>query len=349
MIYTTNGTRRVGVLIPTYNRQGMLRLALDSVLNQTCRDLEILVIDNGSSDGTAEYMATLSDPRLNYTVNEQNLGLIGSINRGIGLFSREVEWCTVLCDDDLLDTNFVAEMLSSRDTQAARSIVHSRRLLIDEAGKTIREAVYPPDEESALDYIVNRARGKRHTYLTGVFFSRQTFDSLGGYPQFTTGMASDDAFIFALAVQDRLVFSRGAIACVRIHEGAESLTASGSLKHLPALKEFSSYVETVARRSALYRPEELTSIANAVRDYVRLLNSSLWLRDAQATTLARNGQSGNQLLELSRLTRDTSYQFTTRVLLDSYCIEKFNYCPEKSCVYRRCWGVLEQIKNAVCG
>lgn len=349
MTYTTNEKRRVGVLIPTYNRQSMLRLALESVLNQTCRDLEILVIDNGSSDGTAEYMAALSDPRLTYTVNGQNLRLIGSINRGIGLFSREVEWCTILCDDDLLDTDFVAEMISARDSQAARSVVHSRRLLIDETGKTIREAACPPDAESALDYIVNRARGTRQTYLTGVFFSRQAFDSIGGYPRFTTGMASDDAFIFALAIQDRLVFSRGAIACVRIHEGAESLAASGSLKHLNALKEFRSYVETAARRSALYSPEELTAIANAVRGYVRLLNSSLWLRDAQAAALAQSGLSANQLLELSRLTRETDYHFTARVLLDSYCIEKFGYCPEKSRLYRRCWGVLEQIKRAVCG
>ena len=100
---------KIGILIPTFNRLAYLREALDSVLSQTLKAFQIVVIDNGSTDGTSCYMQTLSDPRVRYVVNEKNLGPIGSINKGIGLMTDEVSWCTILCDDDLLEPNYIEQ------------------------------------------------------------------------------------------------------------------------------------------------------------------------------------------------------------------------------------------------
>ena len=93
----------VGLLIPTYNRKELLAIALSSARCQTHHKIEIIVIDNGSTDGTAEFMSSISDQRVRYVVNENDIGMIGSINKGINLFSDKVEWCTILSDDDLLE------------------------------------------------------------------------------------------------------------------------------------------------------------------------------------------------------------------------------------------------------
>lgn len=76
---------RVSVLMPVYNGATYLREALDSILRQTFRDFEFIIINDGSTDRSAEIVRSYDDPRLRYFENEQNIGLIRSLNRGLAL------------------------------------------------------------------------------------------------------------------------------------------------------------------------------------------------------------------------------------------------------------------------
>lgn len=73
----------VSVVIPTYNRASTVRAAIDSVLSQTWRNLELLVVDDASTDDTAPMLAAFSDPRLRYLPQERNGGVARARNRGI--------------------------------------------------------------------------------------------------------------------------------------------------------------------------------------------------------------------------------------------------------------------------
>jgi len=75
----------VSICIPTYNRAGMVGDAIGSALAQTYPALEVLVVDNASTDGTAEVVASFRDPRLRFVRNPENLGLFGNFNRCIEL------------------------------------------------------------------------------------------------------------------------------------------------------------------------------------------------------------------------------------------------------------------------
>lgn len=79
----TADTPLVSVVIPTYNRHLLLRRALASVLSQTYRNLECLVIDDASTDATAEIVTSCGDNRIRYFKNENNAGAQASRNRGI--------------------------------------------------------------------------------------------------------------------------------------------------------------------------------------------------------------------------------------------------------------------------
>ena len=75
---------KVSVLIPTYNYAYCLDEAMQSVLDQTLPDLELIVIDDCSKDNTDDVMQKyLADPRIIYMRNEKNLGLVESLNRGL--------------------------------------------------------------------------------------------------------------------------------------------------------------------------------------------------------------------------------------------------------------------------
>jgi len=103
----------ISVCIPTYNGAEYLQACLQSVLSQTYKEIEILVIDDGSTDNTREI---LEDYAANHRCirviqNETNFGLVGNWNRCIELASGE--WIKFLFQDDLLEANCLEKMAAA--------------------------------------------------------------------------------------------------------------------------------------------------------------------------------------------------------------------------------------------
>ena len=61
----------ISVVIPTYNRAQTIRMAVDSVLNQTYRDIELIIVDDASTDGTQDVVTQIADDRIRYLRLEQ--------------------------------------------------------------------------------------------------------------------------------------------------------------------------------------------------------------------------------------------------------------------------------------
>ncbi len=89
---------KVTVLMPVYNGEGFLLEAVESILAQTFEGFELLVIDDGSVDGSADIVASCPDPRVRLVSNGENLGLIATLNRGIEL-ARGEYIVRMDCDD----------------------------------------------------------------------------------------------------------------------------------------------------------------------------------------------------------------------------------------------------------
>jgi glycosyltransferase involved in cell wall biosynthesis len=87
----------VSVIIPTFNRSKLLVNAIQSVLSQTYRDYEIIVVDDGSTDDTAEALTPYMD-RIRY-VYQANLGASAAQNRGVQLATGK--WVSILASDDV--------------------------------------------------------------------------------------------------------------------------------------------------------------------------------------------------------------------------------------------------------
>ena len=333
---------KVGILIPTFNRKHFLMLALESALNQSHRELDVIVIDNGSIDGTTALMAGVSDPRVRYIVNENNIGMIASINKGINLFSDEVEWCTILGDDDLLEKNFVDNSLQAAISFGAKTIIHSHRIFIDQQGNKIREAKLAPSEESAFDYIKMRAQFKRETSLTGVLFNRAAFEEIKGYPAFETGWSTDDAFIFALSLKDRLFFTQDAVSYIRIHEEAESSVFSIGLRQLQTFHQFGEYCKKAAQDSGAFDKKQYAEFEESLKKYTGVLNSICWIQSTHHAILQGNTNHG-QLAELISFAKNNPDRFTFRVKFAVACHTLTGIFPEGYAAYRALWKNLTKL------
>lgn len=89
---------KISVLMPVYNGEKYIGQAIDSVLSQSFRDFELIVIDDGSTDKSAEVVGSYSDKRVCYVANPTNLGLVGARNRAIDVSNGDyLAWLD--CDD----------------------------------------------------------------------------------------------------------------------------------------------------------------------------------------------------------------------------------------------------------
>ncbi|HXC04905.1 MAG TPA: glycosyltransferase [Bacteroidia bacterium] len=76
-------TPLISVLMPVYNRENFLREAIDSILNQTETDFELLILDDGSTDQSASIARSYTDSRIRFISNDRNRGIVYTMNKGI--------------------------------------------------------------------------------------------------------------------------------------------------------------------------------------------------------------------------------------------------------------------------
>jgi glycosyltransferase involved in cell wall biosynthesis len=89
---------KVSVILPTYNRSDFILDSILSVLEQSFGNFEIIVVDDGSDDNTESVVNSIDDDRVRYIKNEQNIGIVRSLNRGIDL--AEGEYIARIDDQD---------------------------------------------------------------------------------------------------------------------------------------------------------------------------------------------------------------------------------------------------------
>ncbi len=125
---------KITVLMPVYNGERYLREAIDSVLNQTFTDFELLIVNDSSTDGSLEIAKTYDDPRIRLIENEYNLGVVATRNKGLA--SSRGEYIAMLDCDDVAFPSRLAEQAAFLDTHPEFSMIGSWVEIINESGRS---------------------------------------------------------------------------------------------------------------------------------------------------------------------------------------------------------------------
>lgn len=212
---------RVTIGIPTYNRVELLREAIDSVLAQTMADLEVIVFDDGSIDGTAELVAGYDDPRLSYRRNAANLGHPANVTQI--LTAGTAPYVGMLFDDDVMFADHLATVCRLLDANPTAAVAHTAYELWTGDGE--REPVVLPGAdrpfvESGTAFVRKVHLAPPQIWVATALMRRDRVADLDF--RSIDEPATDVMFWLRVATRGDIAYDPAVTACYRVTEGYSS-------------------------------------------------------------------------------------------------------------------------------
>jgi glycosyltransferase involved in cell wall biosynthesis len=158
-----------------YNNQRYLREAVDSILNQTFTDFEFLIIDDGSTDRSADIIRSYTDPRIRFIQNEKNIGLTRSLNKGLKLAIGE--YIARMDADDISLPERLKKQVWFLNQHQNVGVVGGLRLEVDTNGEEIRLVRLPTDNDEIKQKLFHLNCICHSTSM----FRKQCVERVGGY------------------------------------------------------------------------------------------------------------------------------------------------------------------------
>jgi len=171
---------KVSVCIPSYNHARYIGSSIKSVLAQTFKDWEMIIVDNCSTDNTEEVLKTFADPRIHFHKNETNIGAARNWSRSASL--ARGEYVAVLQSDDQYLPGMLERSITMLDTHPRVGFVHSSFHRMDSDGNFI-DMQQRWEHDQVIDGLNALRLLTKDCYITPstVVMRRSLFKDLGGF------------------------------------------------------------------------------------------------------------------------------------------------------------------------
>ena len=171
-------TPKVTVLMTVYNGERYLKECMDSVLSQSFKDFEFLIVDDCGADSSKDIIKSYKDDRIRLIENKQNVSQVRSLN--IGLEHAQGEYIARMDQDDVMMKNRLERQLDFLDKRQDISIVGTWGEAIDENGKVFDTFCYPTKNEEIVGGILYSGNPLMHM---SVIFKKDAVISVGKYDE----------------------------------------------------------------------------------------------------------------------------------------------------------------------
>jgi glycosyltransferase involved in cell wall biosynthesis len=164
----------ISVVMSVYNQENFLEKSIESILKQTFKDFELIVINDGSTDRSKDILESIEDPRLIY-VDQQNLGLPFSLNKAIGM--SQGNFIARMDADDISHSERLEKQFNYLNKNQNIDLVGSCIRVMNEQGEIIGSKSVPLENriiQESIDYACNVMHP---TY----FFRKEIHQTVGGY------------------------------------------------------------------------------------------------------------------------------------------------------------------------
>lgn len=216
----------VSVIIPTYNRANYLEKSIRSVLSQNILDIEIIVINNYSTDNTLEVINSFNDKRIKI-IHFKNDGVIAR-SRNQGLVQSSGKYISFLDDDDLWCPDKLELQIEYLETHPELSLVYSNAIIIDENGT--RKGYLLNQEKAKQGRVFLDLLGGNFITILTVLMRRELLESIGLFNEEPSLIAVEDyEYWMRLAFSFGFGYINKPLALYRIHSVSMSKKNSVAL------------------------------------------------------------------------------------------------------------------------
>lgn len=229
---------KITVLIPVYNGMPFVVDAVESVLNQTFQDFELLIINDGSTDGTADFLNSLRDNRIRI-IHQENRGYLRTINSGFQ--GASAEWVARLDADDIALSNRLEKQYEFILAHPNMAAVFSSYRRIGESGKTLGTYILKKE-------VINSPMLYGFVTHSTMLCNKAAFSSVGGYRE---KAYPEDDLDLTLRLQER--YKLGVIEAPLIEY--RFLTQSFTPNHIGLINFMKRYVRSCAVERRKGKPE----------------------------------------------------------------------------------------------
>jgi glycosyltransferase involved in cell wall biosynthesis len=215
----------VSVIIPTYNRESYIIEAIESVLNQTFDDLEIIIIDDGSTDNTPSIVKRIHDSRIRYFYLKHNNGVAAALNYGIK--NSKGKYISRLDSDDIFLPEKIGSQVEVLENNPDIGLVYTRAYNISEQGDIV--ALYP----AISTHPENPLKMLRHFLFTpsqSIVFRKQCIERIGLYDT-TIRFSSDWDFCVRMAARYKFFYIPIPLVKIRKHNNMLTGDKLRSVQH----------------------------------------------------------------------------------------------------------------------
>jgi glycosyltransferase involved in cell wall biosynthesis len=212
---------RVSILMPMFNAERYIRSAATSILDQTFRDLELVVVDDGSSDRSAEFVGAIRDPRIRLLQNPRRLGVSAARNQALA--QARGTYVGFMDSDDVARPDRIARQVDFLTAHNDVALVGSWAGLIDSGGRLIGSIEVPCDADTIFSLL------PRHNCFvaSSVMVRRTCMERLGG---FRTEMSVAEDYDFFLRASEHFPLANIGTTLLSYRVHPSQLTTSRTAK-----------------------------------------------------------------------------------------------------------------------
>jgi glycosyltransferase involved in cell wall biosynthesis len=212
----------VSVVIPTHNRRKLVLRTIHSVLAQESLDFEVLVVDDGSTDGTIDAIRLLNDPRVTVLRNDQPVRVAAA--RNMGADAATGAWIALLDDDDLWSPRKLRLQVAAAES-SGRSWVYGGVVEIDGCGLLLGGEP-PPSSEELVNSLIDQ--NLMPAGCSNVVVRADLFREAGGFDNGLRHLADWDLWL-RLAHSGPPACTPHPLVAYRIHSGQATLDPNGMI------------------------------------------------------------------------------------------------------------------------
>jgi len=218
---------KVTIVVPTYNRSGLLKIGLQSILSQDHSDFRVIVLDNASTDDTQAVVSSFGDHRVSYTRNETNIGAFRNSNRAIEV--NRSPYLAIFQDDDVMLPGFIRESVLALDQNPHAAFSFAPTGAIDIDGKPVavksidRSDPIPEGAMNGLEFLHRLVWGHKWIIQTSAVMMRSAALAVTGiFENRHCKDTGDFNLYYRLASQFDVAFIAKELCHIRYHKGRES-------------------------------------------------------------------------------------------------------------------------------